>query len=218
MKCVALISSGIDSPIACYQLSSCVDSFTLVHADNRPFTDEREIKNTLQLVKKLYEIIQIPITLYFISHGEMLQDIVSIYEKRYTCVLCKRMMVRYADYVCKKECADAIIMGDSLGQVASQTLQNIKVIDEVTSVPIFRPLIGFDKEEIIAISKKIGTYEYSILPSGSCSAVPTKPATKAKMDKIKKIEKENALASKIEELVNKAKILSVSDDIGFSDL
>jgi len=218
MKCVALISSGIDSPVACFQLSSCVDSFIFVHADNRPFTDDREIKNTLKLVKKLNEIIDASITLYFIPHGEMLQDIVSNIPKRYTCVLCKRMMLRYADRICKKESADAIIMGDSLGQVASQTLQNIKVIDEAVDVPVLRPLIGFDKEEIIAIAKQIGTFEYSILPSGACSAVPSKPATKAKIDKIKEFEKESALGLKIDELVSKAKIFSTIDNIGFSDL
>ena len=94
------------------------------------------------------------------------------------------MMVRYAEAIVKKEHADAIIMGDSLGQVASQTLQNIRVIDQATKTPILRPLIGLDKEDLVKIAKDIGTFDLSILPSDGCSAVPNKPSTMAKLDQI----------------------------------
>jgi thiamine biosynthesis protein ThiI len=218
MKCVALLSSGIDSPVACYKLSSCIDSIILVHTDNRPYTDDREIENTLKLAKKLDQLLDIPMKLYFISHGKLLADIISFIPRRYTCVECKRMMLRYADRICIKESADAIVMGDSLGQVASQTLQNIRVIDEVTSLPIIRPLIGLDKEEIISVAKKIGTFNLSILPSEPCSAVPDKPATKAKLAKIKEIEGNFIFSSKISELVNQARLISSIKNFNFSDL
>lgn len=218
MNGVALLSSGIDSPVACYQLSSCIDSLVFIHADNRPFTDDREIKNTLRIAKKLDELFNIPLKLYLVSHGKMLGDIIELIPRRYTCIECKRMMLRYADRVCKKESSDAIIMGDSLGQVASQTLQNIRVIDQVTTIPILRPLIGLDKEEIIAIAKEIGTFDLSILSSTPCSAVPSKPATMAKPERIKEIELPFPLDQKADDLVNEAKVVSNFETFGFNDL
>jgi thiamine biosynthesis protein ThiI len=98
------------------------------------------------------------------------------------------MMLRYAEAIAKRGYFDFIIMGDSLGQVASQTLANIAVIDNVVTIPILRPLIGFDKEEIIDIAKHIGTYDLSIKKSAGCLAVPKKPATQAKIQQIISIE------------------------------
>ncbi|UCH72033.1 MAG: hypothetical protein JSW62_00330, partial [Thermoplasmatales archaeon] len=108
---------------------------------------------------------------------------------KFSCIFCKRMLLRYAEKIAEKEGANAIIMGDSLGQVASQTLQNILVIDNAVKMPILRPLIGFDKEDVVRIAKKIGTYDLSIIPSNGCNAVPNKPATSAKLDKILEEEK-----------------------------
>ena len=102
----------------------------------------------------------------------------------YTCIFCKRMLLRYAEKIAEKQEADAIVMGDSLGQVASQTLHNINVINSAVKIPIIRPLIGYDKEDIVKIAKEIGTYDLSILPSDPCKEVPNKPATQAKLDKI----------------------------------
>ena len=86
--------------------------------------------------------------------------------------MCKRMMLRYAEAIAKKEHADAIIMGDSLGQVASQTLQNLRVIEQAVNIPILGPLIGFDKEDTIKIAKQIGTFDLSsIAPADGCAAV-----------------------------------------------
>lgn len=218
MKCVALLSSGIDSPVACYTLADCVDSFIFIHADNRPFTNYQEIANTIQLVQKLNEIIDAQMKLYLVSHGKMLQLIMNSTPKRYTCVLCKRMMIRYADRICRKEAADALIMGDSLGQVASQTLQNINVVDHVAEVPVLRPLIGWDKEEIIDLAKKIGTFELSILPSKECLAVPSKPATKSSLIKIKEIEEGFSYTPLLIELVENSRIILGGDLSSFSDL
>ena len=218
MKCVALLSSGIDSPVACYSLSHCVDSLVFVHADNRPFTDDRDIKNTIELARKLDEIMDVSMKLYLVPHGEMLEEISRSSPQRYTCVLCKRMMLRYADMICEQESADAMIMGDSLGQVASQTLQNIRVVDQVTRVPVLRPLIGWDKEEIINLAKKIGTFDLSISPSEACKAVPNKPATRAKREKIEEIEHDLSFEFIVKKLVSGARILSAQDFDSFSDL
>ena len=94
------------------------------------------------------------------------------------------MFLKYAESILIENEASAIIMGDSLGQVASQTLYNIKVIDQAVNTPILRPLIGLDKDSIIKIARKIGTYDISILPKDGCNAVPSKPSTKCKLENI----------------------------------
>jgi thiamine biosynthesis protein ThiI len=114
------------------------------------------------------------------------------------------MMLRYSEKIAEKENAHAIITGDSLGQVASQTLQNMFVIDEVVSLPILRPLIGYDKEDIVKISKKIGTYPFSIIPSSSCQAVPSKPATKARLDQIRAEENKIDIDALVRHGINNA--------------
>ena len=139
---------------------------------------------------------------YVVPHGNSL----NLYRKncdiKFTCIFCKRMLLRYAEKIAEKEGADAIVMGDSLGQVASQTLQNILVIDNAVNIPVFRPLIGLDKEDVVRIAREIGTYDLSILPSDGCNAVPNKPATSAKLDKIIKEEKKIDIVKLNDEAVN----------------
>ena len=200
MKFISLVSSGIDSPVATYLLSKKAEEIIFVHADNQPFTDKRETENFINLAKHLKKHISSPIKGYIVPHGEALSAYKKHCETRFTCVFCKRMLLRYAERIAEREQADAIIMGDSLGQVASQTLQNIKVIDQAVTVPILRPLIGLDKEDVIKIAKEIDTFDLSILPSDSCSAVPHRPATQAKLDQIL-VEEEKI---DIEYLVNDA--------------
>jgi len=191
MKFVSLISSGIDSPVATYLLSKNADEIILVHGDIRPFTDNRENENFKKLAKYLDRITSCRIKVVLTSHGESLAEFKKNCTDRFTCVFCKRMLLRYAGKIAEKEDADAIIMGDSLGQVASQTLQNIRVIDQAVSIPVLRPLIGFDKEDVVKIAKEIGTYDFSILKSEGCSAVPKKPSTQAKLEAI--LEEENKI-------------------------
>ena len=200
MKLVSLISSGIDSPVATYLLSKKADEIILVHGDIHPFKDDREINNFKKLASHLKKIIPCNMKIYLIPHGYNLHSFKQGCNNRFTCVFCKRMLLRYAEKIAEKHDADAIIMGDSLGQVASQTLQNISVIDQAIKIPVLRPLIGFDKEEIVKIAKNIGTYDLSILPSNGCNAVPNKPATMTKIEKI--IEEENKID--INSLLNEA--------------
>lgn len=184
MKFVSLLSSGIDSPVATYLLSKKADEIIFLHADGRPFTDDREIENFISLTRHLQKIMPCNVKAYIVPHGNALLNYKENCNSRYTCVFCKRIMLHYAEKIAEKEGCWAIIMGDSLGQVASQTLQNIKTIDQSVSIPILRPLIGFDKEDIVKIAKDIGTYDLSILPSQSCQAVPDKPATMAKIENV----------------------------------
>jgi thiamine biosynthesis protein ThiI len=200
-----LVSSGVDSPVATYLISKKAEEIILVHADNRPFTDDREIENFIVLAKHLKKHISSSIKAYIVPHGSTLNAHKQNCNSRFTCVICKRMMVRYAEKIAEKEHADAIVMGDSLGQVASQTLQNIRVVEQAVKIPILRPLIGLDKEDVVKIAKEIGTYDLSILPSGGCSAVPIKPATRARLDQILKEEKRIAVDDLVRKAIHDAK-------------
>ncbi len=209
MKIVSLLSSGIDSPVATYLLRKKTGKIILLHGDIVPFTDKKEYENFLKLSKYLKKTIKKEIEVIVLSHGKSLENYIKNCDKKYTCVFCKRMLLRYAEKICKKNSYDAIVMGDSLGQVASQTLQNINVIDRAIEVPIIRPLIGFDKQEIVDIAKKIGTYKYSILPSKGCTAVPNKPSTAAKIEKIIDEEKKLDIDKLVEVTVVNSKTLKI---------
>jgi thiamine biosynthesis protein ThiI len=209
MKFVSLISSGIDSPVATYLLSKNADEIIFLHADGKPFNDVKEYNNFLLIGENLKRKIQCNVKTYIIPHGNSL----SYYfeksnNKRYTCIFCKRMLLRYAEKIANDENAEAIIMGDSLGQVASQTLQNIRIIEQAVNIPILRPLIGLDKEDIIKIAKEIKTYDLSILQSEGCNAVPSKPVTKAKLDDILFEENKIDIENLIKDAISNLKIIT----------
>jgi thiamine biosynthesis protein ThiI len=209
MKFVSLVSSGIDSPVATFLLSKYAEQIILVHADNRPFTDEREIQKFVLLAKHLQKQVSSKLTAYLVPHGKTLEMYTQQCNQKFTCVVCKRMMLRYAEAIAKKEGADAIIMGDSLGQVASQTLQNIRVVEQAVALPILRPLIGFDKEDTIQIAKKIGTFELSISPAEGCRAVPIRPSTRARLEQIFAEEQKLPLNDLVRDAVMGATILKI---------
>ncbi len=207
MKFVSLLSSGIDSPVATYQLSRKGEDMILIHADNRPYSDKQEIENFKALAGKLQDYITGNIEVYVIPHGESLAAYMEGCSPRFVCIFCKRMILRYAESLARKTGADAVIMGDSLGQVASQTLQNIYVIEQAIQLPVLRPLIGRDKEEIVTIAKDIETYDLSIQASAGCSAVPRRPATQTRLDAILKEESKLDIAQLVENAVDAASLL-----------
>jgi thiamine biosynthesis protein ThiI len=209
MKFVALMSSGIDSPVAIYLLSKKADDIILLHADNRPFTNEQEIKKFIAIAKHLKKLISSNFTALLLPHGQTLESYKLNCNNKFTCVICKRMMLRYAEAIAKRESADAIVMGDSLGQVASQTLQNLRVIEQAVSIPILRPLIGFDKEDTIQIARKIETYDLSIVPAEGCSAVPIKPSTQARLEQILAEEQKINVEELVHHVISQAKIVTL---------
>jgi len=209
MKFVSLISSGIDSPVATFLLSKIADEIILVHGDIKPFTDGREVKNFIKLAKHLKKIASCNLKVFLTPHGCSLSSFKQNCNNRFTCVFCKRMLLRYAEKIAEKEGAEAIVMGDALGQVASQTLQNIRVIEQAVKTPILRPLIGFDKEDVVKISKEIGTYDLSILPSDGCNAVPSKPATMAKLEVILDEENKIDVNKLVKNAVKESKVVSI---------
>lgn len=186
-KVVCLISGGIDSPVAAYQMLKRGCAITLLHCDNHPFTEgstEKVLKNADNLRKySLGENIKV----FSVKYGQYLQYAQQEAPPRMTCVLCKSGMYQIASILAKKEKAHAIVDGSSIGQVASQTLNNIEATRYHCRMPIFSPLISLDKIEIEEIAKKIGTYETSIIPDSGCSAVPKYPETHVDLKLFKNI-------------------------------
>ena len=180
MRSATLLSSGIDSPVAAYMISGKVDVNMLVHMDTRPYADERSIEKVKDVVKVLREVTKMDLQLWALPFGEVFHTrIEQLKDPHLRCVHCKRGMLLTASQFAKVHELDIIITGDSMGQVASQTLQNLKMEQEIVSVPVIRPLIGLDKEEIINISRSIGTFDISSKDIGGCKMAPTKPVVGA---------------------------------------
>lgn len=208
MKVISLLSGGIDSPVASYLMLKKDIEVTLLHMDNRPFTDDNTYANVIALAEKLESISKQKIKLYVAPHGINQIEFARNCNRKLQCLLCRRLMFRVAAAVAKKENAQAIVTGESLGQVASQTLQNLMVVTGAVNFPILKPLIGFDKEDIIKIARDIGTYKISIRPNLCCTIVPKKPATSAKLEHVLKEEEK----VDIEKMVNDSlKNLKVED-------
>ena len=184
MKLVALLSGGIDSPVAAYKMAMAGADVVLLHMDNSPYSDERSRDNVRDLAKRLSEATGKEMPLYFAPHGPTQDAIHEACDSNYQCVMCKRVMQKTAREFSKMIGASGIIMGDSLGQVASQTLRNLKSENTGLDYTVVRPLIGMDKLEIIEIAKEIGTFDISIRPTDGCTIVPIKPVTEASVEKI----------------------------------
>ena len=184
MKFVTLLSGGIDSPVAAYLMANVGADVILLHMDNGEYGDPKEIDKVKKLAARLSEMTGKELPLYIAAHGPNQEAIKKNCEYSYQCVMCKRVMQNVAKRFAQMQGCDGIIMGDSLGQVASQTLRNIKAEQCDVDYPIVRPLIGLDKEEIIDIAKRIGTFDISIIQTGGCKVVPMKPVTEATIDKV----------------------------------
>ncbi len=191
-KVVSLISGGIDSPVATWLMMKRGCEVIPLHMDVRPFTSERAVEKVEKITGVLKEY-NPDLELIVREHGRFLRDVKELLKSKrlesYTCVICKRRMLRVAEEVARDFKAKGVVTGDSLGQVASQTLDNLYVVSQACSIPIYRPLIGFDKVEVENIAREIGTYEYSIIPA-ECKAVPKRPTTKANLKRVLEIEDE----------------------------
>ncbi|MCD6236113.1 MAG: 7-cyano-7-deazaguanine synthase [Thaumarchaeota archaeon] len=204
VKVVSLISGGIDSPVSSYLMLRKGAEVVYLHFHSFPIVSKSSIYKVTQLVKILSNY-QSPSTLYLAPIGEIQARLRTKVDPRYLVVMYRRIMLRIAERIAEKEKADALVTGESLGQVSSQTLQNLLVIEEAASIPVLRPLIGFDKEEIVEIAKRIGTYEISIRPQEDCCTlfVPKRQVSAAKLDKVKKLEEDLPIMEFVEEAVKK---------------
>jgi len=207
MKLVSLISGGIDSPVAAYLMLRKGQDIVALHFDNRPFTDDKQLNKARRVVKKLEEISGKKVKMYIVPHGQTQIQIARNTIRKLGCLLCRRMMYRVAEKVAEKEGASALVTGESLGQVASQTLRNIRNEEEAIRIPILRPLIGLDKVEIESIARKIGTYEISVAPGLCCTIVPQKPSTHSNLEAILKEEASLDLEGMASAALEKAEIL-----------
>ena len=189
MKALSLISGGIDSPVSSYLMLRKGVELVYVHFHSFPIVSRTSVYKVMQLVKLLSKY-RSPSILYLIPLGETQTYLRTRVDPRYLIILYRRFMLRIAEKIAEQEQASAIVTGESLGQVSSQTLQNLKVIEEAIRIPILRPLIGFDKEEITSLAKSLGTYEISIKPQEDCCTlfVPRRQITAAKLEVVEEIE------------------------------
>ena len=204
MKALSLISGGIDSPVSSYLMLRKGVELVYVHFHSFPIVSRTSVYKVMQLVKLLSKY-RSPSILYLIPLGEIQTYLRTRVDPRYLIILYRRFMLRIAEKIAEREEASAIVTGESLGQVSSQTLQNLKVIEEAIRIPILRPLIGLDKEEIVDIAKRIGTYEISIKPQEDCCTlfVPKRQITAARLEDIKRIEKDLPIKELVESALKK---------------
>ena len=188
-RVVSLISGGIDSPVAAYRMMQRGCRVIFVHFHSTPYQDKTSQEKVRELVSLLTRH-QFQSRLYMVPFGEIQRQIVAGVLRPLRVVLYRRMMLRIAEAIARKEKAQALVTGESLAQVASQTLENMAVIQQAAGLPILRPLVGMDKQEIIDQARKIGTFETSATPDQDCCQlfVPKHPATKAKLADVEEAE------------------------------
>ncbi len=201
-KAIALLSGGIDSPVAIHLFQDRLDIIA-AHFHQLPLTDEKEIDKVKELVKTL----QVR-KAYLIPFTPVLKELVEKCPHQNYYILSKIMMMNAAEIIAEKEGATYLITGENLGQVSSQTLSNLVSISKNVSLEILRPVLAFDKNEIIAIAKKIGTYDISKGPEICCLLGPKHPATKSDPEEIRK-ELASVDFQLVKECLNKAEIITV---------
>lgn len=206
-----LLSGGIDSAVACWLVMKRGCPLTPVYFDNAPYTDETTTERTLEVAKVLFDwAIGFTKRLYVVRHGDNLEEIVEKCPSRFTCIICKRMMYRVAERLAELKRTEGIVTGEAIGEQASQTLRNLRVLNAaVSKYPIHRPLLGFNKAETERIARKIGTYKASTRKAKGCGAVPKKPATMAKLEKVEKAEEKLDIEEMAETSVKSLKAVKI---------
>jgi thiamine biosynthesis protein ThiI len=204
-RAVCLISGGIDSPVAAYKMLKRGVKLIYTHFHSAPFTSAASQRNVERLVEKLIAY-QFRAKLYLIPFAEIQQHIVAQAPPSYRVLLYRRAMIRIAEAIAQQHEAQALVTGENVSQVASQTLPNLRVIDEAATLPILRPLAGDDKQEIIAMARRIGTFEISTEPYEDCCSlfVPPHPETRAKLAMAQQFEEQLNLPQLIEQAMAKA--------------
>jgi thiamine biosynthesis protein ThiI len=204
-RVISLLSGGIDSPVAAFMMMKRGCEVVLLHFFNETI-HSHEVRRKIAMLAEILTKVQGRIKLYMVPFGELQREIVKFIPARYRMLVYRRLMMRIANEIAGTEEAKAIATGDSLAQVASQTLENLNVIYAASCYPVLAPLIGFDKEETILIAKEIGTYEVSIRPYEDCCSfmVAQHPETRGRIEPIEELEK--SLQLDIEDAIKKAEI------------
>ena len=205
-----LISGGIDSPVAGHMIAKRGVRISAVHFYSYPYTSERAREKVVELTRILTNYMG-EISLYLVPFTEIQLAIYEKCPKTETTVLMRRLMMKIAEQIALSCGAQALITGESLGQVASQTIESLTVTNDAVTLPVFRPLIGFDKEEIVERAKAIGSYDTSILPFEDCCTVfvPQHPVTKPKLETILRSEARVDFAPMIARAIEQTEQLNI---------
>lgn len=211
-KGLLLLSGGIDSPVAGYLMSKRGLKLEAVHFHSYPYTSAQAKEKVIELAKEISEYCG-EIKLHVISFTEIQEQIHKNCDPEYMITIMRRIMMRIAERLCKENGLGAIVTGESLGQVASQTMQSMTVTNSVVSLPVFRPVIAFDKEEIMDVARKIGTYETSILPYEDCCTVflPKNPVIRPTISRAEYLEKSLDIDSLVETAVLNEEIIDIKN-------
>jgi thiamine biosynthesis protein ThiI len=211
-RVACLLSGGIDSPVAAWRLMRRGCRVLLVHFHSYPILSRASQEKARELARLLAEF-QLHSRLFLVPFGEIQQQVVLAVPPPLRVVVYRRLMMRIAEAIARNHRAQALVTGEVVGQVASQTLENLASIDSVVSMPVLRPLVGMDKDEITAEAQRLGSYPISIIPDQDCCTLftPRHPATKAKAFDV--VRAEAALA--IDEIVAKAVAAAVVEDFQF---
>ncbi len=190
-QAVGLFSGGIDSPVSSWLLMKRGVGVLQLFMDQRPFVGDSYVERAITSFKHIASYVpRSSYKLFAAPMGDVMQRITETEEPRFTCILCKRSMYRIAQEFALRNKALAIITGESMGQVASQTLSNMYVLSSSIHLPILRPLVGLDKIEIEDVARRIGTYNLTAKSTDGCTAVPEGPATKSRIEVIEGLEKD----------------------------
>lgn len=210
-KGMLLLSGGIDSPVAGFMMAKRGLELSCVYYHSHPYTSERAKDKVIELARKLAEYTG-PIRLYIIPFTRIQMDIIEKCREDELTIIMRRFMMKLAELAAGREKAKALVTGESLGQVASQTLESIVVTNSELQIPVFRPLIGMDKVDIIDISRKIGTYDISILPYEDCCTifVPKHPKTRPRLAEIKNSEEKLDVEGLMKDALENAEVLTIS--------
>jgi thiamine biosynthesis protein ThiI len=207
---VVLMSGGLDSPVAAWLMMRRGVTIIPVYCNNSPYAENAARERAFDCIRQLQKWAPgHQFKTYEIPHGPNLRAFIDLCSRKNTCLLCKRMMYREAYEVMKKEGASGIITGSSLGQVASQTAANMYAEIYQLAIPIYHPLIAFDKTEIIDIARKIGTYDISSRPAGTCTAVPERPEIGANYDLIVHEERKMDIDTMVSNAMKAAKVIKL---------
>ena len=211
-RVVCLLSGGIDSPVAAHRMMKRGCAVTFVHFHSYPILSRASQEKARELVR-LLTTWQQRSRLYLVPFGDIQQQVVLTVPGPMRVVVYRRLMLRIAERIAMMRRAQALVTGDVVGQVASQTLENLAVVGSVATLPLFRPLIGMDKDEITAEAQRLGTYPISIIPDQDCCTLftPRNPQTRARLADIEAAEQ----ALQIDELVGRAVREAAVEDVEF---
>jgi len=208
---VCLLSGGIDSPVAAYRMMKRGCRVVFVHFHSQPFADRTSEEKAIDLAQRLTRY-QFASRLYLVPFGETQQEVVAGVTSRFRILVYRRLMLRIAEEIARKEGAQALVTGESLGQVSSQTIENIAAIEEAATLPILRPLVGMDKEEITEQAQQIGTYDISIIPDQDCCSMfaPRQVVTRATDNEIRLAESILDLGPLVQGALSAARLVELS--------